>query len=274
MKNRPLFSMASIHKLFSNIFGFRVVQTGRYVVTATATVSTASGSTLDSAAAHGARANDSIVFLTGAYEGDEFDIKSVPDSDSLILGYSFPEGMEPAPGDTFRVTRAVTAAYDSTGALTVSAIVTPTPILYTRDSLDQEVTEDTVTPSNNRGLPVKVISDSGIVQKQNLTITDKVYHKIVTATPATHIPASGAASNLELFAATSSQALKLDWQDDIGEYIGVYTGAGLGTLVAIIGRGGTSKEITIPSGTRVSVRAMENVAISTDGVALALHLLG
>ena len=268
MNLKLISNLSTIVKTFINSWSMRVTQTGSFLVSSD-TVVTVVGNVVN-AVAHGALDIDSIVFTSGVYQYQEIKVIEIVDANNFKIGYSFPLGSEPAPGDTFRIMRPVSATYDSAGSLAVSS----GPIQYTRNAAAQLVIEDTATPANNRGLPVKPIDDAGNVQKTNLNITDKVYHKIVLATPATHIPASGSATNLELVAASSSKSLKLEWQDDVGEFIGVYTGADPGTLAMVVGPGGTSKELILSAATRVSVRAMENTAISSDQTKIALHLLG
>jgi hypothetical protein len=51
----------------------------------------------------------------------------------------------------------------SAGALSVSGSFTPSPIQYVLDGVDTEVLEDTVTPANNRPLPVKLVGAAGSV---------------------------------------------------------------------------------------------------------------
>ena len=268
MENKPLLSFATISRLFRSARGERVVQTGQYQITALVTVASASGNTITFTGVHGGKTRDRVVFTSGAdWIGEEFGSVETPSTSSFKLDYSFSDAEALAVvGLTCKVMRPVTATYDSSGGLTI----VPGPATYIRNGSDQEVTEDTTTSANNRPLPTQVMAQDGTPQKTNLApIAGGV---IFIDASATAIPASGPAVNLELDASTASKVFRIEWQDDIGEYIGVYTGADPGTLVAIIGSGGSSKEVSIPAGTRVSVRAMQNTAITANFA--AVHLMG
>jgi hypothetical protein len=105
-----------------------------------------------------------IRFTSGALDRVEASVLSVPTSGEIILGTE----LEVAPTDsttTFLVMRYVSVSSNSSGSL----FVTPTtsgPLTYTRNGVDQAVTEDTVTPANNRPLPVVLSGVTG-----NITVT-------------------------------------------------------------------------------------------------------
>lgn len=88
-----------------------------------------------------------------------------------------------------------------------------------------------------------------------------------------NIPASSAAP-LQIIAATSGDITEIQTIEDVGEYIGLYTGAAAAEVLACILpiAGGTVK-VRIPSGTRLSIRHMKNSAI-TDAVYFAANLIG
>ena len=71
----------------------------------------------------------------------------------------------PSTSDTFNICRQKSVNVDATG----NSIVTSTPIKFLLDSVEQEVTEDTGTPSNNRPLPVKL---TGVTGDINITAND------------------------------------------------------------------------------------------------------
>lgn len=101
----------------------------------------------------------------------EFDIISVVDSDHvLILPIS---SVQPQVGDSVFIKAWVTASSDADGNLQVAA----TAIKFTQNGVDVTVNEDTVTPANNRPLPVKLTDVTG-----DITISA---HNLDVATVAT-----------------------------------------------------------------------------------------
>lgn len=91
---------------------------------------------------------------------------------------------------------------------------------------------------------------------------------VLIDTSSTNIPASSSLP-LEIVSSTSADVVKLQTIEDIGEYIGLYIGpASSETFVAVLPLGGGELEITIGSGVRLSLRAMENTAISTGKIAI------
>jgi hypothetical protein len=107
------------------------------------------------ATAHTARAGERIRMTSGANDGLERDILSVDTNDITLVSAL---DSAPAPGDTFAILRPVSVTLSSTGG--TSSVTT-----FVRDEgsgpFNQEVTEDTVTPANNRPLPVKLVDLTG-----------------------------------------------------------------------------------------------------------------
>jgi hypothetical protein len=114
--------------------------------------------------AHGALKGDFIRF-EGTAANPHFSamVLDAPDADTIILGSTLP--VLPVSGDEFFVLRHVVPLYDEDGTLSVSS----GPIQFIRDSLNQQVIEDTVDPSNNVPLPVKLTSVTGDI---NITAGD------------------------------------------------------------------------------------------------------
>lgn len=78
---------------------------------------------------------------------------------------------------------------------------------------------------------------------------------------------------VEIVASTAAAVKKLDIIDDIGEYIGIYTGAAAAEVLAAVTKlGGGEIEIQIPIATRLSVRNMKAAAITVGN--MAINLLG
>lgn len=124
-----------------------------------------------------AGSTDSVVNLTahGAYEGQvirllttantirqrEIAIKEVIDANSFLL-----EGVLDASltaGDTFNIMDGVSQTFSSSGGILAG------PLQFTLDGVDVTVNEDTVTPANNRPLPVKITGTTGDI---NITAGD------------------------------------------------------------------------------------------------------
>lgn len=101
-----------------------------------------------------------------------------------------------------------------------------------------------------------------ITAKLDLTPVDFFDSGVLDAS-GTNIPAS-AALPLEVVASLAAQVHAIQVQDTVGGYIGVYTGAAAAEVLVYIGNPGLDQVIplTIPAGTRVSIRNMANVALA------------
>ena len=91
-------------------------------------------------------------------------------------------------------------------------------------------------------------------------------------TSSTNIPASSG-NPVTLLASTTAVTLSIQSIEDIGSYIGLYKGAASSeTLVCALPLGGGDLKVNIPAGTRLSLRALENTAITSGKI--ILNLLG
>lgn len=100
------------------------------------------------------------------------------------------------------------------------------------------------------------------------TVVDQIDTTPLLDTSSTNIPASSG-NPVTIVASLAANVTKLLSVEDIGEYIGVYTGVALSeVLVGVLPLGGGEINIEIPAATRVSLRAMENVAISSGKIAI------
>lgn len=87
-------------------------------------------------------------------------------------------------------------------------------------------------------------------------------------TSSTNIPGS-ASNSLSVITSTAQQTNKIQSVEDIGEYIGVYTGAVASpVLVGILPLGGGEINVNIAAGTRISLRSMTASAISVGKIVL------
>lgn len=116
------------------------------------------------ATAHSAKVGDTILFTSGAADGQEAAVISV-EANAIGLGRALP--VAPSATDTFEILRFATPRVndDHTLAVTIAAA----PIQFVKDGVDTEVLEDTVDPSNNAPLPVKLTSVTGDI---NITAGD------------------------------------------------------------------------------------------------------
>lgn len=127
----------------------------------TDTAEASSSTYVINATAHAARVGDVIRFTSGTHSGREVKVWAVA-TNSITLAETLSSSV--ATGVTFQILRHRYPIVNSSGELITSATITPSPIQYVLDGVDTEVEEDTVTPANNRPLPVKILGASGEVQ--------------------------------------------------------------------------------------------------------------
>lgn len=124
------------------------------------------------------------------------------------------------------------------------------------------------------GVATEAKQDTQITSLQNiesavdLTVVDQIDSTPLLDTSSTNIPASSG-NPQQVVASTAARVRKIISVEDIGEYIGIYTGVALSeVLLAVLPLGGGEIEVDIPASTRISLRAMENTAISSGKIAL------
>lgn len=101
-----------------------------------------------------------------------------------------------------------------------------------------------------------------------LDVVDQIDTTPLLDTATTNIPASSG-NPVQIVASTAAAVKKIQTVEDIGSFIGIYTGAALSeVLKAVLPLGGGELEMEIPAGTRISLRAMENTAISIGKIAI------
>lgn len=129
--------------------------TSYYQVGGTLTLDSVSGRTLNFTSAHGARQGDLVRFTSGDADRFEVPVYSVTDSDTLVIAEEIVDtSLAYAAADTAVILRPISQVVSSTGAFA-------TEMSFTLNGSSQVVTEDTVTPANNRPLPVKLVSANG-----------------------------------------------------------------------------------------------------------------
>lgn len=103
-----------------------------------------------------AKRGDVIKVTAGTYSGREFPVINVQ-SDVIYIADDINIGAV-----AFTVLRHASPIVDSAGALSTTATLTPSPILFDRNGVDTEVKEDTGTPGDSRPLPVKILGTTGV----------------------------------------------------------------------------------------------------------------
>lgn len=146
----------------SNRIGLDVVAMMAYAYASAQTAGAGSTDQRIQLVAHGARVGDIVVFLSGTQLEFEVHIARIIDANNFELGSICSASLV---GSTFDLLRPKTPKVDISGA--TLATVSPSPLIYTRNGVNQVVTEDTVTPSNTVALPVKIVAVGGT----NVTLT-------------------------------------------------------------------------------------------------------
>lgn len=141
---------------------------------ATDTTEASSTTKVLNATAHAAKPGDTIRFTSATATVALQDTESVVDSVTANT-ITLSEVLEATPGlDDFAILRNRTPTINADG----SAIISSGPVSFTRDAATQVVTEDTVTPANNRPLPVKLTDFSGdmVLNAANLNLETQLDH--------------------------------------------------------------------------------------------------
>ena len=112
--------------------------------------------------AHSFKLGDVVRFTAGDYEGTEVSVVDV-DTNTIYFGFKFSTALSAV--DTCVIARPITLTIDSDGNLSTSS----GPIQFIKNSIVQQVVEDTATPANNAPLPVKL---TGVTGDVNITAGD------------------------------------------------------------------------------------------------------
>ena len=108
----------------------------------------------------------------------------------------------------------------------------------------------------------------GLAGNTNLDVVDQIDTTPLLDCSLTNIPASSG-NPQQVVASLAAAVKKIVTVEDIGEYIGLYTGVALSeTLKCVLPLGGGEIEVDIPIATRISLRAMKNTAISSSYIAI------
>lgn len=164
-------NLRPLHATYSptgaNKYSLDVTPFSVYEVSASSTVEANSTDSIIKITGHSAKKGDIIRVLTSAngIQELEMNVLEIPDADTIKLAGVTSENF--ATGDTISILRPIRNRVSSDGA-TLASLITP-PIQFERDGSNQTVTEDTVTPANNRPLPVKLTDVTGDI---NITAGD------------------------------------------------------------------------------------------------------
>lgn len=168
-------------------------------------------------------------------------------------------------GDTTSLDGKVTAC--DTGNVTVASSALPTGAATAANQATANASLSTIE-GDTTSLDSKVTAcDTGNI-KPGLDVVDQIDTTPLLDTSSTNITASSG-NPVEIVASLAADVKKILVVEDTGSFIGIYTGAALSeTLKAVLPLGGGEVELQIASGTRISLRAMENTAISSGKIAI------
>lgn len=148
--------------------GLDVVSHETVQTVASDTVEAGSTTKVINATGHSAEVGDVITFSTGALAPRDVHVESV-EANAITVVEELPSA--PGTGDGFDIKRFTYPTLSVGG-------VTQTQMAFIRDAANQVVTEDTVTPANNRPLPVKLTDFSGdmVLNATNLGLEVQLDH--------------------------------------------------------------------------------------------------
>lgn len=213
------------------------------------------GSTVGSVSAAGigsvARKGDLIRFTAGALSGYEASVVGTA-TNSVTLSEDLPS--VPAVGVAFSILRYIHPVASSGGGV-ASALA------FDLNGVSTPVTEDTVTPANNRPLPMKVmdgtdtmaINTDGSVNTKPVAVTmaNPPIRNVYTVTPVT----TGA--YVELVASLTATAQKIHIFDSSGQTLIFAVGAaGAENPIFYIPPGGIDISVNILAASRIAIKAL------------------
>lgn len=165
----------------------------------------------------------------------------------------------------------VNIASDQTVPVSAASLPLPTGAA-TEATLASLAAEDFATETTLASIAAEDFATSAKQDEQTAILKPDVVDQIDTTpvldTSSTNIPGS-ASSPVEVVASTAAAVQKVLTVEDIGEFIGLYTGAvAAEVLKCVLPLGGGEVQVDIPAGTRISLRAMGAAAISTGSIAI------
>lgn len=144
--------------------------------------------------------------------------------------------------------------------------VTSTRLLVDGSGVTQPVSAASLPLPTGAATEATLATLSG--NSSRLSVVDQIDTTPLLSVASSNIPAS-ASSPLQIVASLAANVYKVISVEDIGEFIGLYTGAAASEVLnCVLPLGGGEVEVNIPAGTRISLRNMKNAAITTDFIAL------
>lgn len=169
--------------------------------------------------------------------------------------------------DTLIAKDFATSAKQDTGNTSLSSIDGKFTTLNAKD-FSTSAKQDTT----NTKLDTIITNTALAAANAALTVVDQIDTTPLLDLSLSNIPASGS-NSLQLVASLAANVKRVITVEDIGEFMGLYSGAvATPTLLCVLPLGGGEVPISIPAGTLVSIRNMKNSAI-TSGY-LAINFLG
>lgn len=147
---------------FGQKIGLDVLPFGFYEVSTANTAAANSTEYSIKKTSHGVKKGDMILLTSGSQDERMVTVEEVVDANEFTLGQICSASLV---GATYNVYRPIFQQFDSEGKI----VTTSGAIKFVKDSVEVEVVEDTVTPSNNTPLPVKITSVTGDI---NITAGD------------------------------------------------------------------------------------------------------
>jgi len=170
----------------------------------------------------------------------------------------------------------VTSSALPTGAAT-SALQTSSEAILTTIDADTGSLAGCVSGTE---LQVDVVSGSVVVDTYSVvdfidsTVAGYVADNGVIELSGTDTIPAKAASQLQLVSTSAAAIKKIQTVEDIGEYMGIFTGASTAeTLACVLPLGGGEVSVEIPQSTRISIRALTSSTAITSG-SLGINFLG
>ena len=215
------------------------------------------------ATAHAALKGDKIRFTSGPNVTLEADVFSIVDANSFVLAQTLP--VAPGVGDGFEILRQTSLTVSASGGITSG------PIQFNRDTgggpIATTVSEDTVTPANNRPLPVQLTDFSGdmVLNAANLNLEVQLDHnsanpdsvQIGDGTEIALVSAAGELQTKDDGAATLLTAIDADTSN-------------IATDTSTIAGDTTSIDIKTPALGQAAMVASVPVAIASDQSVLSI----
>lgn len=163
-------------------------------------------------------------------------------------------------------------AVDFATEASLAQVVTNTAASAQETTAQSQLTELQTANSNLSSID-SLLSDiesntNSINARLDLAPIDQIDTTPLLDTSITNIPASSSAP-VEIVASAFSDIQEVVSVEDIGSFIGLYLGAASSEVLhVVLPLGGGSIEVQIPGGERISLRAMENVAITSGKIAI------